>query len=178
MAEMTPPARIEGLESLPVRPAQANESIAESSSESVVRVCMVSIGQELFAIDLASVREVFEVESVTPVPGMPSMLIGVTNLRGTVVPLLDLRGLLGLDGVDGEMPFAIILRHMNKQVGVLVDHVPEIRIVPRTHVQSTAQAGSAGARPFISAVLQVEEQLGGVLEVPKLFAQVDVGGAA
>ena len=59
-------------------------------------MCVLTLGGEPFAVDLRHVSEVFEVESVTVVPGMPSLLTGVTNLRGTVVSLVDLRGMLGL----------------------------------------------------------------------------------
>ena len=65
-------------------------SAAQTSGTSTIRAAIVSLGGEQFSIDLQNVREVFVVESVTPVPGMPAGLIGVTNLRGSVVPLLDL----------------------------------------------------------------------------------------
>jgi chemotaxis signal transduction protein len=58
-------------------------------------MCVLTLGGELFAIDLRHVSEVFEVEAVTVVPSMPSLLTGVTNLRGTVITLVDLRGSLG-----------------------------------------------------------------------------------
>ena len=142
-----------------------------------VRMCVMSLGGELFAIDLRNIREVFEVEAVTPVPGMPSMLTGVTNLRGTVIPLLDLRASLGLQAGDVPLPFAVVIRHGPRQVGVLVDHVPEIRSVPRDHLLSAAHSGPTGARPFVSSVLRMDDRLGGVIEVPQVFAQVDGGEA-
>jgi purine-binding chemotaxis protein CheW len=64
-------------------------------------MCVLTLGGELFAIDLRHVSEVFEVEAVTVVPSMPSLLTGVTNLRGTVITLVDLRGSLGLS-VTGD----------------------------------------------------------------------------
>ncbi|WP_447603605.1 chemotaxis protein CheW [Nitrospira sp. Nam80] len=142
-----------------------------------LRMCVLSLGGELFAIDLRNIREVFEVETVTAVPGMPSMLTGVTNLRGTVIPLLDLRASLGLSVADVSLPFAVVIRHGPRQVGVLVDHVPEIRSVPREHLLPAAHSGPAGARPFVSSVLRLEERLGGVIEVPQVFAQIDGGEA-
>ena len=64
-----------------------------------MRAAVISMGGEILTIDLKNVREVFVVESITPVPGMPSGLVGVTNLRGTVIPLFDLRPMFGLDAV-------------------------------------------------------------------------------
>jgi purine-binding chemotaxis protein CheW len=146
--------------------------------DSSVRMCLLSMGGELFAIELRNIREVFEVESVTPVPGMPGMLTGVTNLRGTVIPLLDLRAGLGLSVSEITLPFAVVVRHGARQLGLLVDQVPEIRSIPRDHLLPAAHSGPAGARPFVSSVLRVEDRLGGVLEVPQVFAQVDGGETA
>lgn len=166
----------------PDRPEPAIPNVAPSHVEArshgldaSVRMCVLSLGGELFAIDLGNIREVFEVEAVTSVPGMPSMLTGVTNLRGTVIPLLDLRASLGLSVSDALLPFAVVIRHGSRQLGVLVDHVPEIRAVPRDHLLPATHSGPSGARPFVSSVLRVEERLGGVLEVPQVFAQIDGG---
>ena len=138
-------------------------------------MCVLTLGGELFAIDLRHVSEVFEVEAVTVVPSMPSLLTGVTNLRGTVVTLVDLRGSLGLSVTETALPFAVVIRHGTRQVGVLVDHVPEIHTVSREHLLPAMQAGPAGARPCVSAVLRLDERLGGVLEAAQVFAQVDGG---
>ena len=139
-------------------------------------MCVLTLGGELFAVDLHHVSEVFEVESVTVVPGMPGLLTGVTNLRGTVISLVDLRGSLGLAVVDSALPFAGVIRQGSRHVGVLVDHVPEIRTVSREDLLPTMQGGPVGARPCISAVPRLDERLGGVLEVPQVFEQVDGGG--
>ena len=117
-------------------------------------MCVLTLGGELFAIDLRHVSEVFEVEAVTVVPSMPGLLTGVTNLRGTVITLVDLRGSLGLPVTGTVLPF-----------------------VSREHLLPAMQAGPAGARPCVSAVLRLDERLGGVLEVPQVFAQVDGGSA-
>jgi purine-binding chemotaxis protein CheW len=135
-------------------------------------MCLITLGGELFALDLRDISEVFEVEAVTPVPGMPGMLTGVTNLRGTVVALLDLRTALGLSA-QGPLPVAVVIRHGPRQLGLLVDHVPEIRTVPREQLLPAARSVPAGSRPFISSVLRIEDRLGGVLEVSHVFAQVD-----
>ena len=93
-------------------------------------MCVLTLGGEPFAVDLRHVSEVFEVESVTVVPGMPSLLTGVTNLRGTVVSLVDLRGMLGLTMDHAALPFAVVIRQGVRQIGLLVDHVPEIHPSP------------------------------------------------
>src|SRR5215831_18307020 len=89
-----------------------------------LRVCLVTLGRKTFAIDLRQVIEVFETESVTPVPGMPASLVGVTNLRGTIIPLADVRAALGVS-VSVLPKYAVVVRHGTQQVGILVEDVPE-----------------------------------------------------
>lgn len=140
------------------------------------RVCLITLAGELFAVDLRSVREVFEVESVTPVPGMAAALIGVANLRGSVIPLVDLRLMLGLPAGGQPCRLAVVIRHGGQQVGVLVDRVPEIRIVRGDDFMPAPSRGSGGLKPFVSATMRVEDRIGGVVEVPTLLSYVEAGG--
>lgn len=139
------------------------------------RVCLVSLSNELFAIDLHNVREVFEVESITPIPGTPAALAGVANLRGTVIPLVDLRRLLGLTTSGSSPRFAVVTRHGGQQVGVLVDRVPEIRTVQTDEFLPAPTSTATGPKPFVTAVLRIENRIGGVVEVPTLLAYVETG---
>ncbi len=139
------------------------------------RICLITLGGELFAVDLKHVREVFEVESVTPVPGMPSTLIGVANLRGTVMPLADLRPVLGLP-VSGPQPkYAVVVRYGAQQVAVLVDQVPEIRNIHTGAILEASTHGTKGVRPFVSGIVKVDERMSGFVEIPTLLACVEAG---
>ena len=137
-----------------------------------MRAAIISLGGELFTIDLLNVREVFVVESITPVPGMPSGLVGVTNLRGTVVPLLDLRPMFSLNAVE-PLRYAVVVQHGNWQVGVLVDAVPEIRILAKDQFLP-APAGT-GRRPVRStcARRKLEDRLRGVLETSVMLSYLE-----
>lgn len=145
------------------------------SGEGQVRVCLISLGGELFAIDLHSVSEVFEVDAVTPVPGMPAVLVGVANLRGLVIPLVDLRSSLGL-AAGTVLPYAVVVRHDEQLLAVLIERVPEIRTIEREQFLPAAQHARGSSRPFVSAVLCIEERMGGVLEIPTVFEQFEGQG--
>lgn len=141
------------------------------------RVCLITLSGGLFALDLRSVREVFPVESITPVPGMPSVLSGVTNLRGVVVPLVDVRSLLGLSTAGAPQKIGVVIHHGTNQVGVLVDQVPEIRTVQQDQFLPAPTTGEADAQSFVSTILRIEDRMGGLLEVPTLLARMDAAGA-
>ena len=135
----------------------------QAARSSTMRAAVISMGGEILTIDLKSVREVFVVESITPVPGMPSGLVGVTNLRGTVIPLLDLRPMFGLDAVVA-LRYAVVVQHLNWQVGFLVDGVPEIRTIAKDQFLPAPAGTREGAFPFVSTVVKLEDRLRGVLE--------------
>lgn len=136
------------------------------------RICLVTLGGELFAIDLRHVREVFELESITPVPGLSSTVVGVANLRGTVMPLADLRPSLGIPATTAQ-PFVVVVRHGQQQVGVLIDAVPEIRTIHPDDLMNAASRGLSESRPFLSGLVKIEDRMSGMMEVQKLLACVD-----
>lgn len=136
------------------------------------KACLVTIGGELFAIDLSQVREVFELDSITPVPGMPPSLVGVANVRGTIVPLADLRQALG-GSLSTTPRYAVVVGHGAHQLGLLIDEVPEIRwMLPEDRLDSSG-AGQFGERSLLSGLIRVENRVSGMLEIPALVATVE-----
>lgn len=145
---------------------------AQSTGSPTVRMAIISLGGEQFTIDLQYVQEVFIVESITPVPAMPSGLIGVTNLRGTVVPLLDLRPMFGLT-TEMALRYAVVLKHGAWQVGVLVDTVPEIRTLTKDQFMPAPAGTVDGSNPFVTAVVKLEDRLRGVLETSAVLSHFE-----
>lgn len=159
--------------STPVPQGQPTE--ARGRAEGVTRVCLLTLGGEVYAVDLRNVREVFQVDTITPVPGMPPALVGVTNVRGAVIPIMDLRRMLGVPTAGPAPQYAVIIKHGNHQVGVLVERVPEIRTVHTEQFLPTPSGEASGAKPFLTAVLRLDDRMGGVVEVPTLLACVETG---
>jgi len=158
---------------LPVSQGQPAE--ARRRADSQTKVCLLTLGGEVYAVDLRHVREVFEVDVITPVPGMPSALVGVTNVRGAVIPVMDLRRMLNLPTAGPAPPYAVIIKHGNHQVGVLVERVPEIRTVRTEQFLPTPSGDAKEGKPFLTAVLRLDDRMGGVVEVPTLLACVETG---
>ena len=144
----------------------------QADGSSTMRAAIISLGGELFTINLKSVQEVFVVDSITPVPGMPSGLVGVTNLRGTVIPLLDLRPMFALNS-DVTLRYAVVVKHGNWQVGVLVDTVPEIRTIAKDQFLPAPAGTGEGAFPFVSTVVKLEDRLRGVLETSMMLSYLE-----
>lgn len=144
----------------------------QPKSADALRVCLIELGQERFAIDLRQVREVFEPESVTPVPGMPDALVGVTNLRGTIIPLADLRRALSVS--MSVMPkYAVVVRHGTHQVGILVEDVPEIRIIHSHDLMTPSAYPTAKRHPMISLFFKTEGKPSAILEMSRLLSSIE-----
>lgn len=154
-------------------PQLHSDSLPEQvkSTESL-RVCLVALGGETFAIDLRQVREVFEPESITPIPGMPPTLLGVTNLRGTVIPLADVRTALGVSN-SSMLKYAVVIRHGTQQVGILIESVPEIRTIQLDDLVAPSHHTAAPQRPMISALFKTENKLSAILELSRLLASIE-----
>jgi purine-binding chemotaxis protein CheW len=154
-------------------PQLLSDSVPEQKkSNESLRVCLVAWGEETFAIDLRQVREVFEPESITPVPGMPAALVGVTNLRGTIIPLADLRAALGVS-ISVMLKYAVVLRHGTQQVGILVEDVPEIRTIQLDDLVAPSTRTAAERRPMISAFFKTGNNLSAILEMSRLLASIE-----
>lgn len=123
-AEITPGALLE------------SEATAEELEGQIVAFW---VERQLYGIELAVVREIRAWSGVTPLPGTPHHMRGVINLRGTILPVLDLRAHFGLGLTEpGEESVVIVMRAGGRWIGVLVDAVLEI---------FTAEPGSLGPVP-------------------------------
>ena len=153
----------------PSSPGSGQSQLDESLD---VRAVIISLSGEIFTIDLKSVREVFIVDSITPVPGMPSGLVGVTNLRGTVIPLLDLRPMFGLNA-EKALQYAVVVKHGKRQIGILVDRTPEIHTIAKDQFLPAPVGRWEVAVPFVSTVVKLEDRLRGVLETSVLLSHFE-----
>src|SRR5688500_4394511 len=90
------------------------------------RYICFSLGDENFAIPLLAVREVIGVPEVTPIPQTPAYFLGIMNLRGLVISVMDLRTKLGIKPKGGTEETVMILDLGNFNLGVLVDQVTQV----------------------------------------------------
>jgi purine-binding chemotaxis protein CheW len=139
------------------------------------RVCVFTVDDGYYAVDLRHIREVLPIESITPIPGMPPVVIGMTNVRGSVVPIVDLRLLLGLR--PRQMPpFAVVLRHEGYELAILVDRSPEIITVTpdlfEVSTQSSSEDSEAG-RHIVSGKLKINDAVTRILDVAQLVIFLD-----
>lgn len=154
-------------------PQLHSDSVPEQvkSTESL-RVCLVALGEGTFAIDLCQILEVFKPESITPVPGMPAALVGVTNLRGTIIPLTDLRAALGVS-ISAHPKYAVVVRHGTHQVGILVEDIPEIHTLRSDDLATPSVHTAPESSPSFSRTIKTEKKPSTILEMSRLLASIE-----
>jgi purine-binding chemotaxis protein CheW len=95
---------------------------AASEAPPTARACVVVLGGRKFAVDVTDAREVVVLDTTTPVPGAPTVVIGVMNLRGNVLPVVEARPLLGLP-VRATTDRALVLADGERRAAVLIEAV-------------------------------------------------------
>lgn len=147
-------------------------SLEQEKPAHALRVCVIALGEETFAIDLRQVLEAFKPNSITPVPGMPDAIVGVTNLRGAIVPLADLRRALGVS-VSAIPKYAVVVRHNTHQIGILVEDVPEIRTLHSDDLMTPSAHFTTKKHPMISLFFKPANKPIGILEMSRLLSSIE-----
>src|SRR3954447_17472217 len=118
------------------------------------------IGAQYYCIDIMSVREIRGWTPATALPRAPAFVRGVINLRGVVLPIIDLADRLGFAATEPTARHVIIVEQTGRQVvGLLVDAVSDIINMPADRVQPTPDVGSEAARAFVLGVMAVDDRM-------------------
>lgn len=141
-------------------------------SEAVGQIELISfeIGGQEYCIDVRSVREIRGWTQTTPMPQTPDYLLGVINLRGLVIPVLDLRCRLGLGRTDASARHVIVvIEHDTRTAGLLVDAVQETFKLDASLLQPAPSMGGDTRDPLVDAIIPLENRMLSRLVVRSLF---------
>ncbi len=119
-----------------------------------------SLGEEIFAMDIRCVREIIQHGQMTMVPLMPEFVRGVINLRGSVVPVIDLQSRFGRNRAQIGKKTCIIIfdttvADEKVELGLLVESVSEVIDIPLAHVEAAPQFGNSIRREFVHGIGKV-----------------------
>jgi purine-binding chemotaxis protein CheW len=133
------------------------------------------LADEVFAFDITKVREVLDVTTITPVPKMPDFLRGVINLRGSVVPVVDLRLKFGMPKTDRTVDTCVIITEVNVDgeqttLGVLADSVQEVMDLDPDSVEPAPKIGTELNTEFIKGIGKHNDGFIIILDIDKIFS--------
>ena len=136
------------------------------------------IGREMFAVGILHIREIIEYGSLTTVPMMPEFVRGVINLRGSVVPVIDLAARFGRGGSDINRRSCVVILEVEclggnddclQEIGVIVDSVSEVLEIPVTEIEPAPSFGARIRADFIAGMGKVKGQFVILLDVQQVL---------
>ena len=133
-----------------------------------------NLGGEEYAIDILQVQEIRAHESVTRIANTPEFIKGVVNLRGTIVPILDLRVKFGMVATASKTPVVIILTIARQVIGVVVDAVCDVVGLTLEQIRPAPELGSAIASGFIRGLAPIDERMLILVDIARLISSDEV----
>lgn len=137
------------------------------------------LGEEVFAINVSKVLNILEMKPITRVPKSPDYLKGVINLRGTVLPVVDLRLKFGLSENKITVDTNIIVLSIDKEgetimLGILIDAVREVLEFKTEEIAPSPSIGTKYNSGFIKGMWRVEESFIMILDIDKVFSVEEI----
>ena len=137
------------------------------------------IAEQHFCIDIMTVREIRGWTSSTPLPHAPATSRGVVNLRGAMLPIVDLGALLGLSAtVTTEQSVIIVVEAGAQLIGLLVDGVSDILTVKIEMIQPAPSIAAGAGNAHVAGIVEIEGRLLTLLDVSSLVSELVLDAAA
>ena len=143
---------------------------ATDSNDEVLQWVTYRLGEETYGINVMQVQEVLRYTEIAPVPGAPDYVLGIINLRGNVVTVIDTRARFGLHSAEVTDNSRIVIIEAEKQViGILVDSVAEVVYLRSSEIDSAPNIGTEESAKFIQGVSNREGELLILVDLNKLL---------
>ena len=142
----------------------------KEAEDQLLQLVSFKIGEEEFGIEILRVREINRMITVTRIPNSPVYIDGVINLRGKVIPVIDLRSCLGLKRRDHDKDTRIVITELDdKVVGFVVDTVSKVLRIPRSVTEPPPLITTGINAEYITAVGKLEDRMITLLDLNKIL---------
>lgn len=151
-----------------------NEAQLKNEANEILQLVSFKIANEEFGVDILNVQEINKMTQITKVPNAPEFVEGVINLRGRVIPIIDLRTRLKLEKKAHDKDTRIIVVEIDgKTVGFIVDAVKEVLRIPTSIIEPPPQLATGIDSDFIRAVGKLEDRLLILIDLEKVLTEQD-----
>lgn len=146
--------------------------VVEENDDTIVQWVTFHLENEKYGIKVMQVQEVLRMTEIAPVPGAPHYVIGIINLRGSVVTVIDTRRRFGLADVENDDETRIVIVEANNNVvGILVDSVAEVVDLKVSEIETAPNVGNDESSKYIQGVSSRENELLILVDVNKLLSE-------
>lgn len=151
------------------------DATQKKQDDELLQLVTFSIGEEEFGVNILKVQEINRTMEITKVPRAPNFVEGVINLRGKVIPIIDLRRRFGLSSKPEDKDTRIIVIEINSViVGFVVDAVSEVLRIPASTVEPPPPVVAGVESDYISGVGKLKERLLIMLDLDRLLSAEDI----
>lgn len=150
------------------------------SLDELIQMVSFNLDDEIFGIDILAVQEINRMVEITKVPQAPHYCEGVINLRGKVIPVIDLRKKFDMVNREWDRDTRIIVCDIsNQQIGMIVDSVDEVLRIPNTSMEPAPGLVTSIGIDYIKGVAKIDQQLLIFLDITRIASEVNqaVAGA-
>ena len=141
----------------------------------LLQLVSFKLGNEEFGVDILKVQEINRMLEITQVPNSPEFVDGVINLRGRIIPVVDLRTRLMMEKTDHDSKTRIIVVDLtDKTIGFIVDEVKEVLRIPKSVTEQPPEAVSGVNSTYITAIGKLEDRLLILLDLKKILSNEEV----
>jgi purine-binding chemotaxis protein CheW len=142
----------------------------EQSNDEMLQWVTFQLEEETYGINVMQVREVLRYTEIAPVPGAPDYVLGIINLRGNVVTVIDTRSRFGLmEGEITDNTRIIVIESEHQVIGILVDSVAEVVYLRASEIDTTPSVGTDESAKFIQGVSNRDGKLLILVDLNKLL---------
>lgn len=154
----------------------ARHATLDASTEPVGEFLTFTLGSEEYGVEILKVQEIRGYDSVTRLPGAPEFIKGAINLRGTIVPVVDMRLKFELPQVTyDDTTVMIVLSVADRVVGVVVDSVSDVIRLEHSQLRETPDLGGAIDRKFLTGIGVVDDRMLVLLDIERLMTSSEMG---
>lgn len=154
-----------------------NEQIEVAGEEKILAFCL---GSEDYGLEILTVREIIGLIDITPLPRTPDYVKGVMNLRGRIIPVIDLRLKFGLPGADATKETCVIVVESQAEdgerttMGVVVDSVREVQDIPRSAIEEAPSFGCEIPLDYIKGMGKVKDRVVVLLDSSRVLSTSEI----
>jgi purine-binding chemotaxis protein CheW len=149
--------------------------MAEKSAIAEKQLVVFNLGQESFGVDINKVREIIQLQPVTRVPGTPVSVEGVINLRGKVIPIVDLRKRFHLNQIEKNKETRIVVvACKGAEIGAIVDSVAQVLRIPVDSIEPASSVFAGEHLEHLMGIVKVAGRLVILLEMDQVLTKQEI----
>ena len=148
---------------------------ASSKAATAGEFLTFTLGQEEYGVDILKVQEIRGYDAVTRLPDAPDYIKGVINLRGTIVPVIDMRVKFRLEAKVDALTVMIVLNVADRVVGMVVDSVSDVVQLTAEQIRAMPEVGTGIDRRFLTGIGALDERMLILLDIEGLMTSTEMG---